>query len=56
MSESEPASVETSFEPVVPITELVVDISERDILLITGIAALDRKYRNISHELSNLMP
>lgn len=56
MSEFDPTSAETIFEPVVPITELVTDISERDANLITDIAALDQKYENISHELSGLMP
>lgn len=56
MSESEPVPAETTFEPVIPITELVEDISERDAGLITEITELDQKYGKVSHELSGLMP
>lgn len=56
MYESLPASAEIPFEPVVPITELVDDISEADADLITTIAALHHKHIKTHAELSGLMP
>lgn len=56
MSETHPASAEAKFEPVVPISDLVDDISEADADLITQIAALDQSHGHVSQELNGLMP
>jgi hypothetical protein len=56
MPESQPGSAEAKFEPVVPIYELVNDISEADADLITQIAGLDERLSKISDELRGMVP
>lgn len=56
MSESQPTSAETTFEPVVPIYELIDDISDADATLITRIASLNQSHIQTHAELSGLMP
>jgi hypothetical protein len=56
MSEHQPPVAETNFEPVVPISELVDDISEADAALITTIASLNQSHIKTHADLSGLMP
>jgi hypothetical protein len=56
MSESMPSQSERSYQPAHPITELVTDISDGDVALLTDIAGYDHKLTTISAELRNVMP
>jgi hypothetical protein len=56
MSEQQPPRAESDFAPVIPITELVNDLSESDAALLTQIAAFDERASKAHDELRGLMP